>query len=89
MGRREVITAPIAKLFWSRGSQAVRPPRAFRMEGTEVRIRREGQKVILEPLADDWAWLDAIAGTFSDDFFAEGHQQPAGQERPALDRLFD
>lgn len=89
MRRREVITAQTAKLFWSGGSQAVRLPKAFRMEGTEVRIRREGRKVILEPLADDWAWLDAIAGAFSDDFFAEGRQQPAEQERPALDRLFD
>ena len=49
----------------------------------------EGRRVILEPLAEDWAWLDAIAGTFSDDFCAEGRRQPAEQERPAMDRLFD
>lgn len=78
-----------ARLFWSGRSQAGRLPRAFRMEGTEVRIRREGRKVILEPVPEDWAWLDAIAGTFSDDFCAEGRQQPAEQERQAMDRLFD
>lgn len=81
--------AQTAKLFWSGRSQAVRLPKTFRMEGDEVRIRREGRRVILEPIAEDWAWLDAIAGTFSDDFFAEGRRQSDQQERPALDRLFD
>jgi antitoxin VapB len=51
-----------AKLFWSGRSQAVRLPKEFRFEGTEVRIRRHGNKVILEPIADDWAWLDALPG---------------------------
>lgn len=81
--------AETAKLFWSGRSQAVRLPTAFRMEGNEVRIRREGRRIILEPIAEDWAWLDPIAGTFSDDFFAEGRRQPDQQERPALERLFD
>lgn len=40
---------PTAKLFTTGGSQAVRLPKAFRFEGDEVLIRREGQKVILEP----------------------------------------
>ncbi len=81
--------AQTAKLFWSGRSQAVRLPKSFRMEGNEVRIRRQGRQVVLEPIAEDWAWLDAIAGTFSDDFFSEGRRQPSEQERPALDTLFD
>ena len=51
-----------AKLFWSGRSQAVRLPKDFRFRGREVRIRRHGSTVILEPLADDWTCLDAIAG---------------------------
>ena len=39
-----------AKLFQNGRSQAVRLPKAFRFKGKEVRIRREGEKVILEPL---------------------------------------
>jgi virulence-associated protein VagC len=39
-----------AKLFWSGRSQAVRLPEAFRFEGDEVTVRREGRRVILEPL---------------------------------------
>ena len=32
------------------------------MAGQEVRIRRHGAAVILEPIAVDWVWLDALAG---------------------------
>ena len=44
-----------AKLFTHGGSQAVRLPREFRFEGAEVRISRDGDKVILEPLKRDWS----------------------------------
>ncbi len=39
-----------AKLFAHGGSQAVRLPKAFRFEGSEVCIRRDGDRVILEPV---------------------------------------
>jgi antitoxin VapB len=39
-----------AKLFIHGRSQAVRLPKGFRFEGTEVRISKVGEKVILEPL---------------------------------------
>jgi antitoxin VapB len=77
-----------AKLFWSGRSQAVRLPKDFRFRGKEVGIRRRGSAVILEPLADDWGWLDAIAGKLDDDFVQAVNEQPEPQERPALDELF-
>ena len=40
----------IARLFMTGGSQAVRLPKAFRFAGDAVRIRREGDAVILEPM---------------------------------------
>jgi antitoxin VapB len=44
-------SAPVlAKLFQHGGSQAVRLPKAFRFEGSEVSVRREGDAVILEPV---------------------------------------
>lgn len=45
-----------ARLFWSGGSQAVRLPKAMRLPGKRVRVRRRGTAVLLEPLAetDDW-----------------------------------
>ena len=39
-----------ARLFWNGRSQAVRLPKEFRFEGDEVHIRREGKRVILEPI---------------------------------------
>ena len=41
--------AQTAKLFWSGRSQAVRLPKEFRLAGNEVRIRKQGAAVILEP----------------------------------------
>ncbi|MFN7960140.1 MAG: AbrB/MazE/SpoVT family DNA-binding domain-containing protein [Thermoanaerobaculia bacterium] len=44
-----------ARLFTNGGSQAVRLPREFRFasDQREVVVRREGRRVILEPL-DEW-----------------------------------
>jgi antitoxin VapB len=77
-----------AKVFWTGRSQAVRLPKEFRFEGAEVRIRRHGNAVILEPLAEDWSWLDALAGRLDEDFVQAVNEQPVAQERRALDKLF-
>ena len=77
-----------AKLFWSGRSQAVRLPKDFRFSGEEVRIRRHGSAVILEPLTEDWAWLDAIAGKVDNDFVRATEEEPQEQDRPAIDKLF-
>jgi antitoxin VapB len=77
-----------AKLFWSGRSQAVRLPKEFRLPGREVRIRRHAHAVILEPMVDDWSWLDAIVGKLDDDFVEAVREQPAQQERPELDEFF-
>ena len=74
-----------AKVFWSGRSQAVRLPKEFRFATNEVRIRRHGQTVILEPIATDWAWLDALVAPLDDDFVQAVQEQPAPQERPGLD----
>lgn len=38
-----------AKLFKHGGSQAVRLPKAFRFEGSEVLIEKRGEEVVLKP----------------------------------------
>ena len=77
-----------AKVFWSGRSQAVRLPKDFRFQANEVRIRRHGSAVILEPIADDWAWLDAIAQKLDDDFVQAVNEKPPQQERPAVEKFF-
>ena len=74
-----------AKVFWSGRSQAVRLPKEFRFETDKVRIRRHGNAVILEPIADDWAWLDALIGPVDDDWLQAANEQPPEQPRPELD----
>ncbi|MDO9382422.1 MAG: type II toxin-antitoxin system VapB family antitoxin [Hyphomicrobiaceae bacterium] len=75
----------IAKVFWSGRSQAVRLPKEYRFDSTEERIRRQGNAVILEPIAKDWAWLDKVTGPLDDDFVKAVEEQPEQQIRPELD----
>lgn len=77
-----------AKVFWSGRSQAVRLPKEYRFEGSEVRIRRHGTAIILEPIATDWDWLDELAGPVDADFQQATAEQPSAQERPGLDEIF-
>ena len=81
-----------AKIFWSGRSQAVRLPKEYRFEGTEVRISRQGRTVVLEPVApavDDWAWLDKIKGPLDEDFVRAALDRPKEhQRRPELDEFF-
>lgn len=74
-----------AKIFWSGRSQAVRLPREFRFEGEEVRIRRQGRSVILEPIARDWAWLEQVVAPVDEDFEQAATEAVRDQSRPALD----
>jgi len=69
-------TLSTAKLFMHGRSQAVRLPKEFRFEGTEVRVSKVGDKVILEPMKKQpidfdkfWAELDALGAR---DFLPEG-----------------
>ena len=45
------IPARRAKVFWTGRSQAVRLPKEFRFTAKEVSVRRDGARVILEPVA--------------------------------------
>lgn len=77
-----------AKVFWSGRSQAVRLPKEYRFDGAEVRIRRHGNAVILEPIAEDWTWLDAISGPLDRDFVEAVLEKPGEQKRAGLNKLF-
>jgi len=78
--------AKTAKLFTNGNSQAVRLPREFRFKGDAVRIRKDGDDVILQPIITDVKeWLaDLRRHPLSEDFMAEGRKQPPFQERKRL-----
>ena len=71
-----------AKVFWSGRSQAVRLPKEFRFDSTEVQVRREGKAVILEPIEDEWAWLDKFAEPMSQEDFDPRDESQGKFERP-------
>lgn len=81
-----------AKVFRSGNSQAVRLPKEFRFDVDEVEVTREGDAIILRPHSGGvkpWgSLLAALELGFSDDFLADGREQPPMQERPGLDKLF-
>ena len=74
----------VAKLFTHGGSQAVRLPKEFRFEGTEVFVRRVGDEVVLSARApaDVQSMIDAL------DAFEPGtrleRDQPGPQRRAAI-----
>jgi len=71
-----------AKLFQNGRSQAVRLPKEFRLQGKEVKISKQGNKIILEPIENSWEQWFASMTQFSDDFMANGREpQEQAQER--------
>jgi antitoxin VapB len=68
-----------AKLFWTGRSQAVRLPKEFQFSAAKVRIRRHGNGVILEPVAENWSWLDVLGGPLDEDFVEGVNERPPRQ----------
>jgi len=68
-----------AKLFKHGRSQAVRLPKEFRLPGREVRVRRVGRGVLLEPMDEPFdvkAWFAKLDEYLDVPFMEEGRQQP-------------
>jgi antitoxin VapB len=72
-----------AKLFINGRSQAVRLPKEYRFEGSEVFIKKVGNTVVLIPATESWRTLIDSLDRFSEDFM-EIREQPAEQARESL-----
>jgi antitoxin VapB len=72
-----------AKLFQNGQSQAVRLPKEFRFEGSEVFVKRTHNAVILIPKDNPWESMFRGLEGFTDDFMSE-RNQPENQEREEL-----
>jgi antitoxin VapB len=76
-----------AKLFRNGNSQAVRLPQEFRFQGDEVRIRKEGDAVVLEPLiTNNREWFAAMDRHAASDAF-EGNWR--NQRKVAKRKVFE
>jgi antitoxin VapB len=73
----------VAKLFTHGGSQAVRLPKEFRFEGTEVHVRRVGDEVVLSarPVAD-WSAIETALEAFEPGMPLQRDQPPAQERAP-------
>lgn len=72
-----------ARIFQSGRSQAVRLPKAFRFSGTEVGVRHFGNGVLLLPVDEPWATLEAALDSFEPGFILT-REQPEVQTRPDI-----
>jgi len=70
-----------AKIFKSGNSQAVRLPKEFQFEGSEVYIKRVGRSVVLIPKDAPWDLFEHGLEEFTPDFMAEGRLQLPAEKR--------
>ena len=80
-----------AKLFQHGGSQAVRLPKMFRFEGSEVLIEKHGDEVVLKPqVKPELKTLGDVARYMREKFpggtdFPNAPERPADHQRPVVE----
>lgn len=71
-----------AKLFTNGSSQAVRLPKEFRFQGTEVYVQKVGGCLLLSPKDRAWdTFMEGVSG-FSDDYF-DAIEQARSEDIPS------
>jgi antitoxin VapB len=70
-----------ARLFQSGNSQAIRLPKAYRLPGKKVYLKRMGKGILVLPEDSGWEPLIESLSEFDEDFMADRNQPPQ-QHRP-------
>jgi antitoxin VapB len=73
-----------AKIFKSGNSQAVRLPKEFQFDASEVQIFRRGDEVVLKQRPRNLVRVYELLTELSDDFMEKGREQISVQEREAF-----
>lgn len=73
-----------AKVFKSGNSQAVRLPKEFRFDSTEVEIIRGNGEIIIRNVSRNLENVFETLADLSDDFMKDGRKQPVLQKRENL-----
>ncbi|MBR4182495.1 MAG: AbrB/MazE/SpoVT family DNA-binding domain-containing protein [Lachnospiraceae bacterium] len=80
----KAVTTHITKPFMSGRSQAIRIPKEYQIEDTEVIINRVGDSLIITPKAAlNETFFDGLS-MISDDFLAEGRPEEVPNNRVEL-----
>lgn len=77
-------TVATARIFKSGNSQAVRLPKAFRVQSAELEIFRRGDEIVLREPVRNLAQAIERLPSLPDDFFPEGREDPPPQKRKGL-----
>jgi antitoxin VapB len=72
------------KVFMSGNSQAVRLPKEFQFDVTELEIFRRGEEVILRKKSQNLARAYELLASLPDDFMEEGRKDVPPQRREEL-----
>ena len=72
-----------AKVFSNGRSQAVRIPKQFRFDSSEVYVSKVGDELILSTKKPSWNTFFNSPSSFGDDFLVERDNQPA-QDRESF-----
>jgi antitoxin VapB len=76
---------PLAKVFKSGNSQAIRLPKEFRLQVKQVELIRQGNDILIrQPQHRSLASAFEALASMPDDFFAEGRIDATPQEREGL-----
>jgi antitoxin VapB len=79
------------KIFMHGRSQAVRLPKEFRLPGKEVRVSRNGNRIVLEPIEETFdvdAWFARLDALGPHEFLPEGApEDPASEPDDSI--IFD
>jgi len=71
-----------AKIFMNNRSQAVRLPKEFQFNTTEVFIRKDGSDVVLSPRPLDWSSYLGEGPVASESFMQEVEHLPVQEREP-------
>ena len=69
------------RVFQSGNSQAVRIPKEYQLNASEIEIFRRGDELVLREKRDDLSDVLDVFSSMPDDFMEEGRNDPPPQER--------
>ncbi|HOG65559.1 MAG TPA: type II toxin-antitoxin system VapB family antitoxin [Spirochaetota bacterium] len=72
------------KVFRSGNSQAIRIPREYAVDDSEMYINKIGKVIVMVPKHDPWSAFRESLDSFSPDVFEHGREQPGLQVRESL-----
>jgi antitoxin VapB len=81
---RRIEKMDTAKIFKSGNSQAVRLPKEYQFDVSEVEIFRRGNEIVLRKTPHNAASIFELLADMTNDFMENGRKQPSIQERESF-----